>query len=43
MSIPSYMASTTATQAAQANTATQRPLAKTLGQDDFLKLFQLKA
>jgi flagellar basal-body rod modification protein FlgD len=42
MSIPSYMAATTATQAAQANTATQRPVVKTLGQDDFLKLLTMQ-
>jgi len=42
MSIPSFMTTTAATQAAQANTATQRPLVKTLGQDDFLKLLTMQ-
>jgi len=42
MSIPSFMTTTAATQAAQANTATQRPVVKTLGQDDFLKLLTMQ-
>lgn len=40
--IPSYMSAPSATQAAQANAATQRPLVKTLGQDDFLKLLTMQ-
>ena len=40
--IPSSFTTPAATQASQANTAAQRPMAKVLGQDDFLKLLTLQ-
>ena len=40
--IPSSFTTPAATQASQANTATQRPMAKVLGQDDFLKLLTMQ-
>jgi flagellar basal-body rod modification protein FlgD len=40
--IPSSFTTPSASQASQANTAAQRPMAKVLGQDDFLKLLTMQ-
>jgi len=40
--IPSSFTTPAATKASQANTAAQRPMAKVLGQDDFLKLLTMQ-